>query len=276
MKVNLTLFYSKKVHLDLIKQQELEELDKLTTKYKSEEELRNDEEFKTKIEKFNIEHQNYRNYIENKEEASGRLCLTYYDQNGDYRKLRILYKKDSVKLSPIKVVNAIQRRLKQRKDNQLILALFREYDFIFGTEYNYRRYHLGRIKNILSFSDTPTGEDHLAKYNTLVKIVKNELIKGYDKNLKTTTSSSYYHIRLIDEFLEEKRKIMTTSRNEVTIVKENLSKIENATLVKAEEPPKKIEFFEEEYGKEQIANPDFYIPDELGNIYEEDGIRWKK
>lgn len=147
MKVNLTLFYSNKIYLTLRKDIELEEMDQFTTEYQDEETLRRCEPYKTEIERFNIAYQNYRNRIKSNKDRNGKLCLTYYDQNEDDRKLRILYQKDQEKLKPIKVINAIQRRLKQKKDNTFILALFREYDFIFGTEYNYHRYHLGNIKN---------------------------------------------------------------------------------------------------------------------------------
>lgn len=272
MKVNLTLFYSNKIYLTLRKDIELEEMDQFTTEYQDEETLRRCEPYKTEIERFNIAYQNYRNRIKSNKDRNGKLCLTYYDQNGDDRKLRILYQKDQEKLKPIKVINAIQRRLKQKKDNTFILALFREYDFIFGTEYNYHRYHLGNIKKALSYSDSPTSEEGLKKYNTLVKIVKNELLKGYDKSSKATTPSSYYHIRLIDEFFE-KNGITTTVRHEVDIANENLSKIKQGTLVR-----------ESKRGDIETSfttiDPDYAILDEIDTPYvistEEEPIRWIK
>lgn len=269
MKANLTLFYSTSVYLNLLVDKDIREIDELTTLYLDQRDFRDKADFKNKIDRFYINYAKYRNSIKNPKDKEGKLCITYYDQNNDFRKLRVLYQEDKVKKEPLRVVNGIVRELKDAKDNQLILELFSEYDFIFGTEYNNHFYKMRQIKRELSYGTTP-NQSNIAKYNKLVKIVHDELIKGYDKDTKETTPSSYYHIRLVDEFLEKKMNLKTTKKINIQLIEENLPKINNSILVK-ETKPKLKKVVEE---RNLFRTKNFHGMGDLALDLEEDS--WRK
>lgn len=263
MKANLTLFYSKNVYLNLIENLEIEDLDKITSKYCSQQELRDDPQFCNRITTFYTNYRNYRNKITNQNDKNGHLVLTYYDQNNDFRKLRVLYKKDKVKLDPQKTVNAIVRCLKNINNNDIILSLFREYSFILETEFNYHHYHLISLKKQLSLIGSKNEtQSSLSKYNKLVKIVHDELIKGYDKTTKSTTPSSYYHIRLIDEYLERDKGLYTTTKkNNIEIVKENIDVIKSSKLNKVDKSYSKKRIIAENNNKNNYHGMGDYFLD---------------
>lgn len=212
MNTNLTLFYSSRVYLNLIENIPLEEIDELTIEYKNQEEILGSELFADQINAFYVYTSNYRRKIKNPEARKGKICITYFDHNNKLQILRVIYNKDKIKHSPKKMVNSINQELKEANNNQIVLALFNHFNFIFETEYN-RIYHkLYRLKKDLSYTVIPTKQQKTS-YNRLLKIIKEELNKGYNPSTDKTTSLSYYHIRLVDEFLEETQNIKTIPKN---------------------------------------------------------------
>lgn len=243
MKATLTLFYSRNVYLDLLKDIELEDIDKITTEYIGPQDLREKDDFRSEIKRFQVYYANYLKKINNPRDKDGKFVITYYNQNGVFSRLRVLYKEDVKKLNPSVVVRGITDCLRKAKDNRLLLMLFQTFDFILESEFNFRYHHLAMLKSDLSYSAFP-NKNTISKYNKLVKIVYDELMKGYDKSTCTTSSISYYHIRLIDEFLEIDNGFSTTPKKSVTkldIVPDNFCLLSDAKLKKEKKPSRKKE-----------------------------------
>lgn len=208
MTANLTLLYSSKVYLNLIENMELEEIDNLTTNYKDQEEILKLERFVDQVQAFYIYTSNYCRKIKNPKDRKGKLCITYFNSQGNFQALRVIYKEDKIKQDPKKMVNSINRELKAANNCQLVLALLNTFNTIFESDYN-RIYHkLSKLKYSLKYTTVPTKQQ-MPIYNKLLKIIKDELNKGYDPTTGKTSSTSYYHIRIVDEFLEESQGIKT-------------------------------------------------------------------
>lgn len=207
MEVNLTLLCSSKVYLNLIENISIEEIDEMTTKYQNQEEILALPEFEDIINRFYTYTTNYRSKIKNPTEKRGTLYITYFDHN-NLIKLRVLYKKDAIKRDSKKVAKAIKTELKQANNSQLVISILNQFNFIFDSEYNQIYYQLNTLKRVLANTTTPP--DYLvSKHNLLIKIIYDELVKGYSKNSNTPEAFSYFYIRLVDEFLETKKNILT-------------------------------------------------------------------
>lgn len=267
MKANLTLFYSSKVYLNILENMSIEDIDKITTMYIDQEEILVSSNFKEQVERFYTYTANYRKSIKNPADKNAKLIITYYDYNGYFHKLRVLYQKDMVKLDSKKVVNAIRRVLKEANDSQIVLSILDSYPFIFESQHNIIYHKLFKLKKALKNTTTPK-ESQLPIFNKLIKIINDNLMEDYDEETKTTSEVSYYHIRLIDEFLEVKKKLKTIPRNKIDIDVNKISTLSNDIIL--EDKPSK-----QKMKKKTKTSEDKYYT--LSDYYMELGDRsWKR
>jgi len=259
MQANLTLFYSSKVYLNLLENIPLEDIDKITTMYENEEEIITSPDFKDKVEKFYIYTTNYRRAIKNPQAKRPKLVITYYDAYDHFNTLRVLYQKESIKLNPKKVVNAIKRALKEANNSQIVLSILNEHPSIFESQHNIIYNKLFQIKRILKNTISPP-ENLMSQYNKLLKIITEDLLRGYEKNTNTVTPTSYYHIRLVDEFIEIKKNLSTIPKNNINISKPNITTLtSNITLQKPLSPKEKVKKIDSSPKKSFCSISDYYL-----------------
>ncbi len=200
MLANLTLMYSKNAKVNLIKEKELIEIDNVTSSFLNEDDLKSSENFKEKVEAFYRRYYNYSKKIESKEEKKGYLVITFTDDKAE-NIISPIYSKDKNKLNIIYLVNKIDRVLKEKKDKELILKIYREEDFL-KTDYNYAANNIGHCLQLINTYGV--SKTTIKQYNKLIKIIKDTILINYAAKKDEFPTSSYFHARKIDDIISKK------------------------------------------------------------------------
>ena len=235
MLANLTLMYSKNIKINLIENKKLSEIDDITANYIDEEDLKKSSDFKEQVDTFYRRYSTYCNKIKNPEDKKGCLIITFNDENGNMQTIKPIYNSDKDKLDIIYLTNKIERKLKEKKDKELILKIYKEESFL-KTEYNYRANNIGyciQLIDIYGVSATTNKQ-----YNKLVKVIKDTILMGYNKETKETKPMPYFHARKIDDIIN---KVWFMKPANIIVRQENISSLKNGYKTNRTATPTKKE-----------------------------------
>lgn len=245
MKVNLSLVLDEngEIKLDLIKNQDLEIIDKYTITKENHNDIR--EDYKKEIDDFLELNKNYISTFKKENNKKGSIVITFKDEVNKHRKLRVLYQKNSKKLEVDKLITKIYNSLKKIDDIDKTLEIINNYfNLIFNSDYEIKTILSNKrnLKNIKTIDNIEVRNKKIKTINNnLLLLIKNKFIylnNGNDKQ----KSMCYYYLRLIDSYLEKHYKIYTTrdivkikkgkleiDKNNIKILDENISLKQNIT-----------------------------------------------
>ncbi len=233
MLANLTIMYSKNAKVHLIKDKELKEIDKITSTFLDEDTLRNSNIFKEKIEAFYRRYSNYSRKIENEEAKRGYIVINYINENKIEKTLNPIYSPDKDKLNIVYLTNKIERVLKQKKEKELILKIYREQSFL-KTDYNYAVNNIGYCLQLINTYGV--SKTTIKQYNKLIKIIKDTILINYDPSKNITPSISYFHAREIDDIINTNSSIKPAN---ISIKDSSINLLEKGYKLKKDSLPRK-------------------------------------
>jgi len=205
MRANLSLVLDKDgyVRLDLKKDIELSEIDKYTTTFSSSNEIR--EEFKEEIKSFLDSQQEFTKNFKKEHNKDGRIVLVYSDEKHNLHTLRVLYKGMEEKLDLEKMIGNIKKSLESLESFNKSLDVINHFSgFIFGSEFD--RKEIRRLKTKLSYGNT---SEKLCNKTLVKNIIYNHLVLTSNRNKE----KAYFHVRLIDSYMEKLDIITTKSKS---------------------------------------------------------------
>ncbi len=193
MFADLVLSFSKDKALFLIKQQELQHIDRVTSQYADFHNFYLMGSFKAEIDAFHLRYQDYRRKIVNPSDRSGKLRLQMVNQ-GKIISLDVFYSSLINCIDNKILLNRIKMSLKKEKSSKLILQIYREYDFFLGSDYNYQNHLRFLLKKMRTYD---LSEQTKKDYYKLIKMIIDTIVIAND---------SYYYARILYDFILQQKK----------------------------------------------------------------------
>lgn len=207
MLANLTLMYSKNAKVNLIENKELREIDEITSLFIDDDDLKNCDIFKEKVESFYRRYSNYSRKIANEEAKKGYLVINFINDELE-NMMSPIYNLNKDKLDIKYLANKIERILKEKQDKELILKIYNEEDFL-KTDYNYAINNIGYCLRIINTYGV--SKDTIKQYNKLVRIIKDTILIDYNAKKDEVPSVSYFHARKIYDTINKNSFIKPTN-----------------------------------------------------------------